>query len=75
MVLTMTKDLLDYTKPKALTPSPMESLTEVLLSESQSKPSTKVTKEDSKTEELLQTLILMLLPLLYVPLLKKPAMQ
>jgi len=71
MVLTMTKDLPENTKPKALTLSLTENLTEVLLSESQSKPSTKVTKEDLKTEELLQTPILMLLLTLFASLLKK----
>jgi len=73
MVLTMNKDLPVNTKPKAFTLSLMENLTEVLPSESQSKPSTMVTKEDSKIEELLQTLILMLLPPLFVTLLKKLA--
>ena len=72
-VPTMTKDSPENTKPKALPLSPTENLTEVLPSESQSKPSTKVTKEDSKIEELLQTLILMLLPPLFATPLKKLA--
>jgi hypothetical protein len=72
MAKEIKKDSLENTKPKALTLSPTENLTEVLPSESQSKPSTKVTKEDSKTEDLLQTLILMLLVPLSAILLTKP---